>query len=363
HKVRDIRRSADGKSIGRITIGRQATPKNGAYAPLVDVRGLACWPSYPLFDQLEEGETLKAQGIDLESGWNDWKDVDTFELEHGKDFDHVILGIPVAALPEICSDIIDHDQRWADMVQKVTTTPTVAAQLWLKPNLNGLGWPHPHLGRAISGTYELPYETNADLSNLLCRERWPDHEYPQHVAYLCGKLDVEDYAPYSDTEFPERALDRVRAYTLDYVHRLAPELWPRAFADGEFQWHLLADLQGRKGEDRLESQYMRANIDPTERYVLSEAGNSAYRLKADASGYANLTLTGDWIDTGFNAGCIEAAVMSGKQAARAVTGSPIRIPGEHILPGMPAPVKRKTKKSVQRATAATLFKFYQSLTQ
>jgi len=44
-------------------------------------------------------------------------------------------------------------------------------------------------------------------------------------------------------------------------------------------------------------------------------------MKAGGSGVQNLILAGDWVDNGFlNAGCIEAATMSGMQAARAISG-------------------------------------------
>ena len=45
-----------------------------------------------------------------------------------------------------------------------------------------------------------------------------------------------------------------------------------------------------------------------------------YRLRPDESGYENLVLAGDWTDCGMNAGCIEAAVMSGLEAANALLG-------------------------------------------
>jgi uncharacterized protein with NAD-binding domain and iron-sulfur cluster len=38
--------------------------------------------------------------------------------------------------------------------------------------------------------------------------------------------------------------------------------------------------------------------------------------------YDNLTLAGDWTECGFNTGCVEAAVMSGRLAAHALSGSP-----------------------------------------
>jgi uncharacterized protein with NAD-binding domain and iron-sulfur cluster len=47
-----------------------------------------------------------------------------------------------------------------------------------------------------------------------------------------------------------------------------------------------------------------------------------YRLEAWDSKFSNLVLAGDWIYTGFNVGSFEGAVMSGKLAALALTGSP-----------------------------------------
>ena len=64
---------ARGRSVGgrhdqidALRIGVQATVANGEYEPLVDVKGLPCWPSEPLFDQLDEGEELRERHIDLE---------------------------------------------------------------------------------------------------------------------------------------------------------------------------------------------------------------------------------------------------------------------------------------------------------
>ena len=61
---------------------------------------------------------------------------------------------------------------------------------------------------------------------------------------------------------------------------------------------------------------------------MSVVGSTRYRLASDQSGFANLFLTGDWIRTGLNAGCVEAAVMAGMQASRAISGYPVMIQGE-----------------------------------
>ncbi|HEX9103802.1 MAG TPA: hypothetical protein VF997_16440, partial [Polyangia bacterium] len=48
----------------------------------------------------------------------------------------------------------------------------------------------------------------------------------------------------------------------------------------------------------------------------------------DDAGCRNLFLAGDWVRTGINGGCIEAATMAGMQAARALSGSYVPIVGD-----------------------------------
>lgn len=67
---------------------------------------------------------------------------------------------------------------------------------------------------------------------------------------------------------------------------------------------------------------MRVNLDPTERYVLSVKGSTRFRLRAEQSGFDNVVLCGDWTQNGFNAGCVEAAVMGGLWASNALCGVP-----------------------------------------
>ena len=101
-------------------------------------------------------------------------------------------------------------------------------------------------------------------------------------------------------------------------------LWPLATQKTNLSgldFHLLVDPDhdpNATGIEKLSRQFYRANIDPSERYVLSVPGSGKHRLKADGSGYKNLFLAGDWIDTGYNMGCAECAVMSGLFAAQAV---------------------------------------------
>ena len=106
-----------------------------------------------------------------------------------------------------------------------------------------------------------------------------------------------------------------------------------------FAWDLLFDPQDRSGPDRLQSQYLRVNVDPSERYVASFPGTSRYRLRAGDSGFDNLYLAGDWVRTSINAGCVEAAVMAGMDAAAAISGVPIPVVGG--LARAPGSIRKK----------------------
>ena len=63
-------------------------------------------------------------------------------------------------------------------------------------------------------------------------------------------------------------------------------------------------------------------MNPTDRYALSLPGSQIYRISPLSYAYDNLTIAGDWTQCGFSAGCVEAAVMSGRLAAHALSGLP-----------------------------------------
>ena len=71
----------------------------------------------------------------------------------------------------------------------------------------------------------------------------------------------------------------------------------------------------------LRPQYWTANTDPSDRYVQALPGTDGYRLRPDRSGCGNLVLAGDWTDAG-SRGCVEAAAVSGLQAANALRHRP-----------------------------------------
>jgi uncharacterized protein with NAD-binding domain and iron-sulfur cluster len=84
---------------------------------------------------------------------------------------------------------------------------------------------------------------------------------------------------------------------------------------------MLWDDEHRRGQDRLRGQYVRANLDPSDRYVQSLPGSGRHRLAPGHTGFDNLMVAGDWTACGLDAGCVEAATRSGVLAARAILGS------------------------------------------
>ena len=63
-------------------------------------------------------------------------------------------------------------------------------------------------------------------------------------------------------------------------------------------------------------------MNPSDRYTLALPGSARHRISPLDATYDNLTVCGDWTDCGFNSGCVEAAVMSGRLAAHALSRSP-----------------------------------------
>ena len=45
-------------------------------------------------------------------------------------------------------------------------------------------------------------------------------------------------------------------------------------------------------------------------------------MRANGSGFRNVVLCGDWTRNGFNAGCVESAVISGLLASNVLCGVP-----------------------------------------
>jgi uncharacterized protein with NAD-binding domain and iron-sulfur cluster len=217
----------------------------------------------------------------------------------------------------VANELIDDRPEWRDMTTHVRTVATQAFQIWLRPDEPALGWERPGV---TSSAYVPPFETWASMPQTLWAENWPEDDRPGSVAYFCGAFR----APWPTTEahgdYVRRCAEQVRADALDFLNRHVGLYLPGAVTEDGFDWHLLTGVNGRRGSSALATQHFSVNIDPSDRYVQSVPGSDKYRLRPDEGGYDNLVLAGDWTDSGINAGCIEAAVMSGLEAANALLG-------------------------------------------
>jgi uncharacterized protein with NAD-binding domain and iron-sulfur cluster len=304
--------SADRRSVAAVTVARQARLAAGTatYDPLVTVGGLPCFPARPRHEQLA-GEVA----ADLESHWGDRRGEEALTLAAGADFDAVVLATSLGMVPFVCGELLAQSVRWRRMVANVPTVATQAVQLWLRKTDDELGVPH---GSPTVSGFDRPFQTYASMGHLVAREAWPEDERPGTVAYLCSTLG-DDLA-----RRPSEAAAAVRGHALAFLERHAGSIWPGAVdAAGNFRWDLLAGSGAAAGPARLDDQFWTASVDPSDRYVQSPPGSAAHRLRADESGYGNLFLAGDWVNCGLNAGCIEAAVMGGLEAANAVLGRPL----------------------------------------
>ena len=321
-----------GKRVARVRMSRQVHLKNGAYAPLVTVAGLPCWPDRPLYGQIVEGDALRAGDFNLESRWTPWQDVETWTLDIGTQ-DQVVLGISLGALPFICGALGDASADWRNMLDQLPSIQTQSAQLWMTRDLAGLGWTS---GKPAMVAAPEPQDVWADMSQLLARETWPPDNAPLSVQYICGPLQGNYLTrPPSDHQVPAEALRQLRGETLAWLQTSARWLWPAATdpATQTLDWNVLHAPAAVQGVARLDAQWLRANIDPSERYVLSPKIVNRLRMDPANSGFVNLVLAGDWTRTAINAGCVEAAVMSGMAASRALCGFPAKIAGEDFMQG------------------------------
>ncbi|MDF2176711.1 NAD(P)-binding protein [Aliiglaciecola sp. CAU 1673] len=347
HKVEEL--TAHNGIVDSIKMTQQVALKEGlsGYNPLVPVpvKGydipIDCWPDRPNYEQLDpaQADLLKANNINLESFWTNWpqiyqnhfhKPLPQKTLRQGEDFDLVVFGISIGSLPYLCEDLLAQSPGLKRMSDRVKTVVTQAYQVWSDKSLSELGWccmPPSGEEPVLSGFVE-PFDTWASMDQLLDKETWPASLEPKNVAYFCSAMPMKDFPPPADFAFPERCYEQVKQNAISNLTGAIYNLWPKVAGEGQFDWSILIDPNGQTGQGRFDSQYWRANIDPSEHYVLSVVNSSETRLDTHEAGFDNLYITGDWIKTGLNAGCVEAATMAGMQTSRAISGYPQRIAGE-----------------------------------
>jgi uncharacterized protein with NAD-binding domain and iron-sulfur cluster len=180
------------------------------------------------------------------------------------------------------------------MYQQIRTVPTQALQVWLGAPPSTFGCPVAN-GFAIS--FERPFNSWADMSQVLANEAWPKGTV-ESLAYFCDSF-------YPKTTNPQ---NEVAANAADFLASSVRGLWP-GFVNGPTV---------------VKRTYPRVNVDPSDRYVLSEQDCIKHRLDPDQSEFTNLALAGDWVRTPLNAGCLEGATLGGLAAAHGIINGVVR---------------------------------------
>ncbi|MBR0829842.1 NAD(P)-binding protein [Bradyrhizobium manausense] len=306
---------ASHQRIETIQISQQVTVRDGrAYEPLINVLGLPCWPNEPQFDQLVEGSALKKCGANLEHWDSGWRDVGGHTLHAGRHFDRVVLAISHAVLPHVAQRLCEVSPAWKATVE-LESVATQAWQIWFRRRRDELG-----MGRVpeIFGGFVQPWSSLVDFSQVLHVEGWNPPRQPHYLAYSCGTL------PKGESGDATSVKRRAKAFLSD----AARLLWPGAYNGDGFDWSTL-HAENADNEARLDQQYFRGNVDLASLYVTARPNTRQLRIRADQTGFDNLTVAGEWTDTGVNISSIEATVISGMRASRAISGFPSTIAGEH----------------------------------
>ena len=219
----------------------------------------------------------------------------------------------------------------------MATTRTLAAQLWLRPQTDELGWPDLQTAmtafqKPADKWQEAALNTWEDNTRLLQWET-PRERQARSLAYLVNIMpdDGAIPAPGPNPDYPAQERGKAKR---PFAHGSSRAR--RSFGPGSAGSRSRRRTTRRSG--RLDHQYCQPNINPWDRYVLSVPGSVQHRLWPDGSGVDNLFLAGDWVRSGVNAGCLEAAVIGGRMAARAITEGDMVIPGDGNFGGFSLPI-------------------------
>jgi uncharacterized protein with NAD-binding domain and iron-sulfur cluster len=208
---------------------------------------------------------------------------------------------------------------WDPAIKQARTVATQSAQVWLSDDLEGLGW---YRGSGLVTAIGCEFDTWADMTNTLASERdWREATKSAATAKDGKSLDEARSVAYFCSPFSEnevKAAGRNRA-TLEkkissQLDRLLSAgirpLWPDAF-------------DGHTTAKNLEiARHVQANFEGSDRYAQSTPGSLSARISPLDPSVENMTVAGDWTANGLDAGCVEAAVMSGMLAAYAISGKP-----------------------------------------
>ena len=287
---------------------------------------------------LEDGRVTKLRGTQQRT---DWKDYDYIaekggleywpeppgteqETEFTHEVDRVVLATPPNCVEKIASSLERADERWERALASAHTVATRSAQLWFTLEPGKLCDKEIKTPTALIGLRP-PFGAWGDMTEMLEFEFHGRRAKPKCLIYLVGTFDesVEDGTGHREQNL--RATQR-------WLEQQPRNHWSGGLGRGKkrFDYRKLFPWGSNPTDLRsaLEAQFLCVNTTASARYAQSFAETIHDRLDPNTEYFGNVHVVGDWVATGLNAGCVEAAVMSGLAAARAITNNGRKIYGE-----------------------------------
>jgi hypothetical protein len=218
----------------------------------------------------------------------------------------VVFGISIGSLPALCPQLLAQSPalRWS--AEKVKTVATQAYQVWLNKDLAQMGWTtQPQGQQPVLSAFTEPYDTWAPMDQLLAREDWPAGLEPRTSPTL-QRLPRRQLSARHRRGFPRPLRAARKEGALHQLEREIGALWPGGGRAGRVPVAMAGRREGGRAR-RFDSQYWRANVDPSERYVMSVVNSTQYRLATDQSGFPT---------------CSSRATGSGRASTRAAWKRP-----------------------------------------
>ena len=190
------------------------------------------------------------------------------------------------------------------------------------------------------------------MSHLLPRESWTADRRHQVDRLL---LRRPRRGPGRDAD--AEATDRAKENAIEFVERDLSRALAGRGADGAFDWERWWTATAARARPASTPSTGAPTRRPGSATCSRRPGSVEHRLPSGDSGFANLKLAGDWTRNGVDGGCVEAAVISGMDAARAITGDQRRDPRQRAPTGL-QPQARELPAYVEyggRATAPSPF--------
>ena len=327
HKVEELKLNINNpKLVEHIRVTKQVDLINEEYDPLINVKGLPSWPNEPKYDEIvqKHANLLMKNNIDLESFWTGWPNVYEKQfkqplpekvLKREVDFDIIVFGIPVGSLPYLCSELLEASPSLSNANKYIGRIASVQLQMWGNIAMSQSMTP------CFYSSAEQDFVVSSGDPNLRLEDWESLGTNPKNCQYVTFVNDIDKIPPSNHTWFPHECRKKVKKFVKSRVENLLENCWPGAYKDGNFKWNVETDLEERTGEEHLDAQYFRVNINPSDRYTQFLTNTSQYRIKTDGAGFDNIYFTGDWIQTGINC-CIEGAVTAGLLTSKAISGYP-----------------------------------------